>query len=103
MAPVRTRARRVVAEEADPSALLRAGLGLGDVVEQRGQPERLPPRESAAQGLVQVRPQRRAPRGERIEIGEQQVHALDRPDRMLPDVEPMRQRLRGGAHRRALG
>src|SRR5512142_3251362 len=48
------RAARVVAEEADASGLFGAGLGLGHVVEEGGHPERLPPRELAAQWLDEM-------------------------------------------------
>ena len=84
----------VVTEETDTSGLDGARLGLGHVVQQRGELEDLAPAQAVAQRLVQMLRQRLVQAREVRRARQKRVGALEGAHAVLPDVEAMRQRLR---------
>ena len=78
-------------------------LGLGHVVQQRGQLQHTPAVERAAEALTHVGGQLFAEGLERVELAEQAIGGVDRTQRVLEDTEAMRRRLGRAPHRRHLG
>ena len=96
-------APHIVAEESRAAILHAAGLRLGDVVEERGQLEGLPPGGAIAEDLVEVRREGVAPWLELARPAREQVCPLDGAQAVLPHVEAVRLGLCGLLHGVSLG
>src|SRR6266540_3012351 len=93
----------VVTKKSRSTILHGAGLGLGDVVEERGQLEGLPTSDAWAERLVEVCRENVAPWLELSNTEAEDICAFHGAQAVLPDIEAMRVGLSRLLHRMQLG